>query len=227
LNATPRPLSTARALIKEPKEEMMSRYSFLKFIILAVAISSLLIAGCTATTGTTRLYVLQSLSTTEAEMETKRIDEPVAIGIGSIEFPEYLDRPQIVTRTSESELHLAEFNQWAVPLKDDFSRALAEDLSVLLFTDNIFIFPWKRSTVIDYHVTMKITRFDTDTKGESMLVANWSVLKGDDKTELLSRKSVLKEQTDGQDYKAIVSAMSRNLNGLSLEIAKTIEEGLK
>lgn len=205
----------------------MNKYSLIGFLVTALTASSLFIGGCGATTGKTRLFVLHSLSGEDVETEIKTADEVVAIGIGPIEFPDYLDRPQIITRISKNELRLAEFDQWAVPLKEEFSRVLGENLSVLLSTDRVYTFPWKRSTRIDYRVTVRVTRFDTGVGGESLLVANWSILKGDDKTELLSKKSGLRGQAKGRGYGAIVSAMNSNLTNLGREIAAAIKENMQ
>ena len=40
----------------------------------------------------------------------------------------YLDRPQLVTRTSRAKLVLADLDQWAGPLADTIARVLAENL---------------------------------------------------------------------------------------------------
>ncbi|MFW6242141.1 MAG: PqiC family protein, partial [Thermodesulfobacteriota bacterium] len=35
-----------------------------------------------------------------------------SVGVGPVELPDYLDRPQILTRAGEHEIHFAEFDQW-------------------------------------------------------------------------------------------------------------------
>ncbi|UCC31474.1 MAG: membrane integrity-associated transporter subunit PqiC [Phycisphaerales bacterium] len=44
--------------------------------------------------------------------------------------------------TSGHRLTLAEFDRWAEPLAFGFSRVLAENLSALLLTDRVLLFPW-------------------------------------------------------------------------------------
>ncbi len=204
----------------------MIKNRVLWLLVLLLVVSSVSIAGC-ASTGATRFYVLSSLSGASTETEASAADHDLVIGIGPIELPDYLDRPQIVTRASRNELRIAEFDQWAEPLKSSLSRVLAENLSNLLHTDRIVIFPWKRSTPVDYKVTVEVIRFDTGTDGQSVLVARWSVLEGDKRILLLSSKSSFSEPATALDYESIVSAMSKNITQLSNEVAAVIKEDSK
>jgi uncharacterized lipoprotein YmbA len=143
--------------------------------------------------------------------------------IGPIELPKYLDRPQIVTRTSRNELQLAEFNQWAEPLKDNISRVLADNLSILLSTDRIAIFPRKRFSPIEYQVAIEVIQFEGDPGRNATLTASWTIFGEDRKQVLLMKKSSFSESTDGPGYEALVSAKSRALGKLSQEIAEAIQ----
>ena len=182
----------------------------------------MLLGGC-ASTQPTNFYVLSSLYGSDAKRQAGASDRDIAIGVGPVDLPRYLDRPQIVTRTSRNELDLAEFDQWAEPLKDNFSNVLAQNLSILIPTDRIAVFPWNRSTPIDYRVAVEVTRFEAKTGGNALLVARWSVLGKDGKKVLLTRKSSFSKPADARDYKATVSAMNQTIEDLSREIAKAIK----
>jgi uncharacterized lipoprotein YmbA len=147
----------------------------------------------------------------------------MAIGVGPIKLPEHLDRPQIVTRSSSNQLRLAEFDRWAGPLQDDFSRILAENLSILLSTDRVSLYPWRRSVPIDFQVVVDVTRFDGELGGNALLIARWSVFRGRDKKVLFMERSRISETSRAQDYEAIVAAQSRALGQLSREIADAIK----
>jgi len=88
---------------------------FPRFTVITLICSLTVLGGC-ASTEPSRFYILHSLSGSEAETQIAAAENGVAIGIGPIELPEYLDRPQIVTRLSKNELQLAEFDQWVEPL---------------------------------------------------------------------------------------------------------------
>ena len=138
--------------------------------------------------------------------------------------PGRLDRAQIVTRTSQNQFHMAEFDRWAEPLEDTFSRVLAENLSVLLSTENVHVFPWKKSTAIDYQVAVNVISFDGKLGESASLTARWTLFgKGGDEI-LAQRRSTFVESTGEQGYEALVIAESRALESLSREIASAIQE---
>jgi uncharacterized lipoprotein YmbA len=147
-----------------------------------------------------------------------------AIGIDPVKIPEYLNQPEIVTRLTQNELRLDEFAKWAEPLEDNISQALAENLSSLLCTRSIAIFPWRGGTSIDYRIDVDVIQMD-GTLGESALLeVFWSIADGADRKKpvLVAKRSTYKEPTAGGDYGTFVLAQSRNLASLSREIAKTI-----
>lgn len=190
-----------------------------------VLVTGLLFAlGCTATTEKARFYKLNSLTSPESTAHTKGAVGSVAIGIGPIKFPDHLDRPEIVTRTSGNALQLAEFDRWAGSLEKDFSRILAENLSILLSTDYVFMFPFTQAAPIDYKVAVEVVRFDGELGKSATLIARWSILEGGEQKELKSvRRSSITEPADSKSYETMVAALSRTVEDLSREIAETIK----
>ncbi len=176
-----------------------------------------------ASNAPSRFYVLSPLIGTDGEPEMASDKHQVAIGIGPVELPAYLDRQQIVTRVSPNELHLAGFNEWAEPLNDNFTRVLMENLSVLLSKDLFTIFPFRDSESIDYQVGVEIIRFDGRLGGDASLMTRWSIFGKDDKKLLLTRKSNFKKATGGPGYEALVAAQSKTVEALSREIAGAIK----
>src|SRR5512137_3062027 len=78
------------------------------------------LAGC-ATSPTARFYTLTPISPQEAKVSSGAAVSPVSISIAPVEIPDYLDRPQIVTRDGLNELRLAEFDRWAGSLSDNIA----------------------------------------------------------------------------------------------------------
>jgi len=149
----------------------------------------------------------------------------LAIGIGPVKIPEYLNQPDIVTRIAQNELRLDEFAKWAEPLEDNISRTLAKNLLSLLCIRRIAIFPWKAGTPIDYRIDVDVIQLDGILGETASLDVTWSISDGTDrkKSPLLTKRSTYKESTGGgEDYRTFVSAQSRNLASLSREIAETI-----
>ena len=189
---------------------------------LLMAARAALLGGVLALTGcagseSVRYYVL---SATPAGPSGAAVRD-IPVGVGPVEFPEYLDRPQIMTRTSQNELSMADFDRWAESLKDNTIRVLAENLATLLPSQRVVTYPWKRATPVDYQVTVQVSRFDRLEQGESVLAVRWRVLDGGG-GELLSQPSTYRETPSGPDYPATVAAMNRNLEAFSRDVALRI-----
>jgi len=178
--------------------------------------------GC-ASSPSTRFYLLSSLEATSPEMKPTVEEQCFSIGIGPVNIPDYLHRPQIVTRGAPIEFTLAEFDRWGEPVKDNLIRVLAKNLSILLCTKTITFFPWRGGIPIDYRIEMDVFRLDGSLGGNVSLEAWWMVFSGDGKRMLVSKKSTFTEAVGGQDYKSLVGAQSRALGTLSREIAEVIK----
>jgi len=163
----------------------MKRKPFYVVTTILLALSFIL-GGCSATTGTSKFYVLNPLSNSGPVME---LGKDLSIGVGPIKFPGYLTQPQIVTRVSANEIKISEFKRWAVYLPDHFSQILADNLSTLLSTERIYVFPWKKSTPIQYQVLIDISHFEAGVDGEVQLTAKWEIMGENDKDDTLIKKS--------------------------------------
>jgi len=182
------------------------------------------LGGC-ASTKPARFYTLSSLSAQGDLPKRGPAGQGIAVAIGPVAIPDYLSRPQILTRSGSRELKLAEFERWAGSLEEDVTRVLAENLSVLLSPDNVTVLRWGRDAYpfpAEYRVGIDVTRFE-GTFGESVsLAVRWTVYREEDRKILSARESTVKEPVEGQDYDALVGAMSRALADLSREIAEAI-----
>jgi uncharacterized lipoprotein YmbA len=185
----------------------------------------ILLVGCSSSSPT-RFYILHSLtdSTSIKESQPSSRDRCVSIVVGPVTIAEYLERPQIVTRFSPNEVRLAEFDQWAEPLDQNIARVLADNLSALLCTKLVVVFPWKGPVPIEYQVKIEILRLDGNLGGNATLEVQWMIFAvGEEKRLLASKKLSFNGPTDSQDYQALVSAQSRNLGLLSRDIASAIK----
>ena len=182
----------------------------------------MVLVGCPSTQPS-KFYVLTPISFPEQQGDIVSGHHALAIGIGPIEIPDYLDRPQIVKRRNSHELELAEFHKWGEPLKANISRVLTENLSGLLLTDYIYPFPWRESAGFSYQVLVRITRFDTSSEGEAILDARWEIRVHNEGDVLAIRRSHFQNLPSEQGYEGMVSAMSQNLEDFSRTIATTIQ----
>jgi hypothetical protein len=181
-------------------------------------------SGC-GTTPPTKFFVLSPAATLPAPApDGARV---LRLGVGPVDLPEYLDRPQIVTRTANSELRLADDRRWAEPLRDNFTRVLSDNLSTALGTTEVHTFPWWPSQPIDYQIIVKVLRFEGDTSGNVTLVARWTIRGGPERKILFWQQSVVSVPISSpNNYDSLVAASSAALAQLSGEIAAAIKQQL-
>jgi len=146
----------------------------------------------------------------------------VSIGIGPIRLPGYLDRQEIVTRVSQNRIDLSEYDRWAERLETNFTRVLAQNLSVLLNTDQLVFYPWELNRKPNYQVTIEMLRFESNTRGEVQLSARWEILDTNKRTQLQAGESGITRQPTAQSTDASVAALSDALGDLSREIANAV-----
>ena len=155
--------------------------------------------------------------------EAPRSGQGLVIGLGPLTLPQYLDRPDIVTRAGANQMKLGEFSQWAEPLEPLLTRIMAEDLYALTGANDVIPIPQRGDLPLDRVIEVDFARFDATEAGEVKLDARWRVYRGDNETLVASGRSLIAEQGAAvPDYDAIVAAMSRAVGQLSAEIATAV-----
>ncbi len=183
-------------------------------------------SGCASSTPA-RFYQFNSLS-----HQTARQDIPPqgasVVFVGPVRIPDYLDRPQVVTRSGKNELKLSEFDRWAGSLDNDVVRVLVENISTLLPRDRFFVTRWtpifESQLPASYRVEVHIERFDGSPGDTVFLKAHWVVF-GQDKGLLLKRESTISERMQGNSYGELVETMSKALERLSRDISDGLTSG--
>jgi uncharacterized lipoprotein YmbA len=192
---------------------MMKRFKKTFCILTIVAI----FGGCLGSRPS-RYYLLSSSSSSVKHNEKKHLK----IGINTIKFPDYLQRSPIVTNLNPNQLNIAEFDRWAEPLSDNFSRILAENLVKLIPTDNVMVFPWAEMNGFDFRITMEVRQFQLYAPSPVILEAYWQITGKDHRHSIENRRSEIRTEVKAPDYDTIVSAMSESVEVLSKEIADSI-----
>jgi uncharacterized lipoprotein YmbA len=196
-----------------------NRLPLMRICILVTA--SLWLAGC-ASSPPARFYTLNPLPPAEAKQSSPAATNAVSVSIAPVEIPDYLDRPQIVTRDGSNELRLAEFDRWGGSLSDSIGAVLAENLSQLLGTDRVYAYPRMRAEKADYTVVMRVLRLDCTPGAQVVLKAQWVVSAGPDKKDVATRVATYTERLNDTRYETMVAGVSRTLAQASQEIAREI-----
>lgn len=194
------------------------------------------LGGCSSSSSTnlggTHFYSLSSMSPSVATPSVASSTNKMSIGIGPVEIPRLLNRPQIVSRKNKSEIIMSESHQWGGSYKEELIKAITDNLSVLLKTEKIEQHPWKSTFKPDYQVRIDIESFDGEidstttsatnraTTRTVILNARWRLLKHD--KELLVKRALIIVPLKSSSYAAYVNAQSEAITRFSREVVAQI-----
>ena len=168
-----------------------------------------------------RFFKLTAMSTTsgdgEAASPSSTAGSALVYGLGPVKLAAYLDRNELVTRVSPTEVTYSTTDRWAEPLATTFAAVLLQDLSVVLDTNHILAYPWAER--VDYQVEVDVSQFDCDSSGNTRLVARWRVRDVRNDTYLLAKETTVAHSQAPGDNGARVAALSDALRDLSQDIA--------
>ena len=181
-----------------------------------------LLASC-STTPAVKYYTLNSFSEMQPDISQTVSDTTLAIGVGPVEFPKFLDRPQIVTRKSQHRVEVSEFHRWAGSFSEDFLRVLAKNISMLRPADRVAAYPWTDPFSPTFRIPLTVEQFDGRFGGGVVLNVTWSVWNQKDANGPVIKHTRIKEAVSTEDYDALVAAQSRAIGTLSRAIVDEIE----
>ena len=184
---------------------------------------ALLLAGCGSSSAPTRYYVLTPLASAPAAAQLAGPRE-VSVLVTAVRLPQYLDRPQIITRGGDNRLQVSDHDQWGGNLRQDMTRVLAQNLGRLLGSDRVVTAPHSlRASQPDFRVEVEVLRFERAPDGRVHLAAKWWLSRGDG-TLLASPSTELAGAAlaEGGGVDALVASMSAVYNELALAIAQAL-----
>jgi uncharacterized protein len=197
----------------------MRRDRLFWIVVVSAVMTLLFLNGC-GTSRPAKFYTLTPVQPPPAAGKQTSVPEgAVRVGVGPVEIPDYLNRPQVVTRVSQNELTLSEFHRWGGSIGTDITRVLLENLSVLLASKQVSVVPWTQGGTLRSRVAVDISRFDVTAEGEVWLKAKWTVFGQDGKTMAMVRESNIRQPASGRETATLVAAMSQALGNLSKDIA--------
>ncbi|MCK7576039.1 MAG: PqiC family protein [Chromatiales bacterium] len=195
-----------------------------RWIPLGLALS-IGLSGC-ASTPPSNFYTLAPISAFESEPSNEHGEdrnEDLAIGLGPVTFPLFLDRPQIVSRTSANRLAVNELERWGGTLQDDFLRVWSENLALLTDSSRILILPSEIRYPLDVRLSAEILAFEGTAKGQAVLRVRWSVLEPTLDQVLVARESRYQRAiAPPGDTQALLAALSLALADFSREVAEEL-----
>jgi uncharacterized lipoprotein YmbA len=145
-----------------------------------------------------------------------------SVMLGPVALPEYLDRPELVTRLASNQVRVEDLELWAEPLRDSFPRTVQENLATLLGGSRVQHLPWSGESPPDLVVSVEVGRFEKTAGGHVELSARWMICDGRGE-KCLRRATSLSYVINGTTTQAAVASMSEALTALSREIAGEVQ----
>jgi len=201
---------------------MLSQYSKLILLLFVTFLLSSCMGG--GATNPTRYYLLDPVEYTGDSVKAVR---PLKIEIIDLQIPQYLERFQIASRSSESRLEFSDENQWGENLRKNLLRSLARNLSRILSTDDVGTPLNRSSSLPDYRIQIHIEQFEQDVDGSVKLFARWQLsntAKNVESSKVSSIGLQSKAKIEEGNYDQMVAAMRELFGELSLRIADSIME---
>lgn len=125
-------------------------------------------------------------------------------------------------RVEPNRFELFEYDRWAEPLDENFTRVLMQNLSVLLRTDRIVAYPWPRDKKPCYRVEIQVLRFESNSAREAELTARWTVIDVNSNETAGFKESHFARPAKEKSIDASIAALSETVADLSREIAETV-----
>lgn len=176
-----------------------------------------LLAGC-VTTPQARFYALS------AAVPAGSVTTNLSLALGPVDLPEYLDRPQMVTRAGGSRLTVDEFNRWGGALEEEIGRVLALYLGRRLGAQHVYSYPSRIAAETDYRIAIQIRSFDGTLGGEVHLDVAWSLIDERSAKVVQTRQTAYQGLAGGTDYDAYAAALSDLLVRLGDDLAEVLDD---
>jgi len=194
-----------------------------KSLLVFMSMLFLSITACSVTTPS-EYYVLSPISDASTA-SFPDVDKIQVIGVGPITFPKYLNRSQLVRFSGDNEVVVDEFNRWAEPIDQNFTRVLRTNITRLLPTSYAISYPWKRAMNVRFQVILDIHQFEMNFSGSVNLKTHWAIFNiENDKKLVVAHKFSYSKKIDEINYAKIVAEQSKALEALSRDIATEMQK---
>ncbi|MEO5362263.1 MAG: PqiC family protein [Magnetococcus sp. DMHC-8] len=194
---------------------------------IAILLPLVVCMACAGSSPPVRYYLLTPAAP-EGVAPVRAGAEKALLVLEPVDIPPYLNRTQIVTRNSENHLQLAQYDQWGDTLRENISRVLLENLSIVLGTDRLATptaLPQERLTL---RLAAQVTQFERGADGQVVLKVRWRLVEGRTGKLVLVRQSQFAAgPVQATDYEGLAARMSGLLWEWSREMAREMEEHLR
>lgn len=182
----------------------------------ATTFSMVLVLAACGQRADPRLYVMSPVPDTA---ETRgRGGEPVK-AVLRVHFPDYLDRPQIVSRSGSNALELSDDDRWGEPLAESLPRVLAEDLSHYLPGARVVVPEEASGHDAPYEYLVSLDAYEPDGQGNVVMRGRWH-LRDERRNKVVAEGRIDESRPLASDTPPeVVAALNEHLDEASRQIA--------
>jgi len=166
-----------------------------------------------------RFYMLSAINQPEVSKKIN-ITPGVIIGVGPVKLPEYLNRPQMVTKDSHGILKFDEFDRWGESLDLGIARLIREDLTVMLPGAKLTLYPWNPSMAVKYQVNAEVVQLDSELDGDMVFVVQWVIIDAQNSKTVMIKRSEFRIPIMPQNYSGLVKTLNQACASLSSQITR-------
>ncbi|HTY17741.1 MAG TPA: PqiC family protein [Myxococcota bacterium] len=188
--------------------------------IAAIGLAAAIGSGCFGS-AMPHFYTLSSASGAASGAPVASLPE-LGLAVGPLEFPRYLDRPEIVTRDGDHRLVVADAHRWGGSLGTDILRVVADDLGRLLGTARVVIYPTEPRFEARYRVLLDIREFEGVPGEKVALRVRWTIASLPDGAAVAVEESSLEQPIASTSYADLVAAQSTVLRTVTRQIAERL-----
>jgi hypothetical protein len=145
------------------------------------------------------------------------------VGLGPVALPGYVRRPELLTRTSASEVTPSDVARWGEPLAEALPRVLERDLAAALGVAQLTVHPWYRADQPAVQVALDVQRFEREGDA-GVVAARYEVRALRPGGRRLVRATELRAPAASADPAATADALSAALGALAAELAAAVRE---
>ena len=189
----------------------------------AASLLTIVLAGCFGGGPKPTFYTLRAASGAAAGAPIAS-KPTLGLAVGPIEFPRYLDRPELVSRDSSYALIVLDAHRWGGSMRSDITRVVADDLGRLLGTPRVVVYPAEPRFKADYRVLLDVREFEGVSGGPVILRLRLTIATVPAGNAVAVEETRVEQPVASASFVDLVAAESAALGTVSQKIAERIAE---
>jgi uncharacterized lipoprotein YmbA len=187
--------------------------------LLLLVAAAITVAGCSRSPDV-RHFVLG----TQHSSDSGQRAPDLAVLVGPIRLPAYLERPHFARRAGGGKIELDEFNRWLGGFEANLTNALAADLREQLGSVRVVGYPSSAPFPIDYSIRIHVDEWIVDESNTLRVQLRWALAgQGEGQAPLLSAHEKAIELR-GRSPESMVEAYDRALAEFAQTLANALVE---